>query len=469
MSSDRPPLITVLERESGSHPAIRLSRSSSGLHKSIGSPASSPGWMISEGQIHEWRWTGLAEHGGWLYITFPRIKKNRQQELNTLDSIFSGPPSRVIRNLRTLLHYLLMLQADEGPEAGAFYIDSVFIDESMRFYFLHPVLGEILNRESAPEYLPPGIKGTDELIYRSLRRLHRVLIANSAKQEEATSLQKKPPAVHPHEYLPSLQRNIADTLYTVLVLERVPTLESFFSMIDGWAEESPFEEIGSSEKEKRVREARSVTRKAHRRLGLVSFRKKHGTTVLVTIAILIGAVFIATPFIRTALEPDKTEGLSRMEVIRLFYDSQNRLDHETMQECVTGNAGKIYLNQVTTLFVISRVREGVEQESFFNNAPDWIEAGRPPLPDGHFVFGLTDLVISPVEETDRFRVEYIRWTTLSSELPEEGVDEEPGAIAPSEQVEAEQVIEEVHLTETKHGWKIDSIEPVKSVPVTKDR
>lgn len=469
MSSDHPPLITVLERENGKHPAIRLARSSSGLHKSIGSPASSPGWMISEGQIHEWRWTGLAEQGGWLYITFPKMKENRQQGFHRLESIFSGPPSRVIRNMRTLLHYLLKLQVDEGPEAGAFYLDSIFIDESMHFYFLHPNLGEILHRESEPEYLPPGIRGTDELMYRSLRRLHRALAADRNKQGEAVPLQEKPPAVHPHEYMPSLQRKIADTLYTALVLERVPPLDSFLPMIDDWAEESPFGEIGFSEKEERVREARSVTRSVRRRLGLISFRKKHGTAVLIGIAVLIGTVFIAAPFIRTALEPDITEGLSREEVIGLFYDSQNKLDHETMQECVTGNAGKAYLNQVTTLFVISRVREGVEQENFFNNAPDWVEAGRPPLPEGHFVFGLTNLEISPMEEGDRFRVKYIRWTSLPSELPEGTVNDGQGEIASSGQVVAEQVIEEVHLKETNHGWKIDSIEPVKSTPVTEDQ
>lgn len=218
-----------------------------------------------------------------------------------------------------------------------------------------------------------------------------------------------------------------------------------------------FEDLNPRSKSERLESAQKLTRKIEQRRSRIFFKKKYGPKILLAVAAAATLLFFASPFIRKAFERDITEGLPPEEVISLFYESQNDLDHEVMQECTEKGAGKAQMNQVTNLFVITRIREGVERKAVFTPAPVWIEAGKPPVGQDAFVFGITDLQIRSLDRTENravFLAEYTRWTTLPQESAEEPSASEAAQISSTGQVKAYSIADHLELEKTRKGWKI---------------
>ncbi|MDR1318517.1 MAG: hypothetical protein LBJ90_02755, partial [Treponema sp.] len=55
-----------------------------------------------------------------------------------------------------------------------------------------------------------------------------------------------------------------------------------------------------------------------------------------------------------------TAGMTPLEVIQNYYGAFEKLDHEMMQACVTGGAGKNDISRISNFFVISRIRQAYE-------------------------------------------------------------------------------------------------------------
>lgn len=468
--SGRPLLITELERSGKLYPAVRLAPSGSGLHKTVGSPHTMPGRILGDsGKVRNWSWNGVLEHQGWLYLTFPSERDVAGGTLRPFDSIFSTSPSHVFRTLKSFLQQISELSIEEDFEAGGYIVTSTFIDDLQRYYLLHPALGEILDRETLNEYLPAGLSGPREMVYRILRRIYFCLAHASNLPAGRTktvtdTLTERPRIVHPRQSMPELRADIADTLFSTLIMEQVPSLDEFREKISEWAAAAPFEDLNGRERSERLKRAENLGRRAGRTIAVREFRRRYGTAVVLSAIGLVILGFFIAPFIQRALEPDITEGMEPAEVVRLFYESQNSLDHEAMQDCVIKNAGKSHLNQVTTLFVISRVRQGMEMKNFFLSAPEWVDAGKPPLSDERFVFGVTDLQIRELLSEQIFEVEYIRWTTLPPEAADDLSDEEKSQVPSLEQVQAIRIREKIRIRETGRGWKIESIEEIGRSP-----
>jgi len=469
-ASGRPPLITELERSGELYPAVRLAPSGSGLHKTVGSPHAMPGKILDgNGKVRDWSWNGVLEHREWLYLTFPAERENAGVTLRPFESIFSAAPPHVFQTLNSFLQQISGLNAAGDFEAGGYVITSSFIDDRQRFYFLHPLLGEILDRETVKEYLPAGLSGPRDLVYRTLRRIYFCLTHayhSPAGQRKSLSeeIGGRPGFIHPRQSMPELREDIADTLFSALIKEQVPSLDEFREKIADWAAQPPFEDLNGRERTERLRKAETMGRKARRAIAVRGFRRRYGTAMILSAIGLVALGFFIAPFIQRALQPDITEGMQPAEVVRLFYESQNSLDHEAMQDCVIKDAGRSHLNQVTTLFVISRVRQGIEMKNVFFSAPEWVAAGKPPLSEDRFVFGVTDLSIRELLSGQSFEAEYTRWTTLPPEAADSLSDEEKSRITSLKKVQAVRIRENIQMRETGRGWKIASIEELDRSP-----
>jgi len=111
--------------------------------------------------------------------------------------------------------------------------------------------------------------------------------------------------------------------------------------------------------------------------------------------------------------------------------------------------------------VISRIRQGVERKEVFTGAPEWIEAGKPPVQGNNYIFGATDLQITPVDlQQDRavFEADYIQWTTLPPEAENLTNEEDQLQVASTGQVEAFSMKVRLELMNTRKGWKIISFQ-----------
>jgi len=488
-----PPLVTPLISGEHNYTGIRIAPAHSGLHKTIRNPQSLSGWYVSENNISPWQWNSTMEHRDWLYLTF----SNTSQDLHPLSDIFHMKFEGTLRMLERYLRALNKLANREELDANALYLSASFYDESGNFYFLHPQIVQLTQQNyeqliGTPEKKGTGaIGGQQEILPVLAHHLQLQLLRSSnqtynqtgSRSDRDRNIQSSETPLHLHSQLPQLNQQIADFLFKKVnnrlffsrsasrargvrasssqAADSSPFADKILEFADEvslWLDSMIFENIHLEQAQERRKNAAAAEQAIRKREKRRNFKKNHGSTVFITAAALIVIAFFASPFVKNAFEPDITEGLTPVEVIGLFYQSQNSLDHEAMNECTTSSAGKAYINQVTTLFVISRVRQGIEMKDVFTPASEWVAAGKPVLQNNSFVFGITDLNIRASSENRQFEVSFIKWSTLPPKAEELTAEEEMAEVAPTDEVQAFRVKETVHMIETSKGWKIDRIE-----------
>jgi hypothetical protein len=136
------------------------------------------------------------------------------------------------------------------------------------------------------------------------------------------------------------------------------------------------------------------------------------------LAAVIGALLITLSMAKSKASLPTTAGMSPEQVIESYYNSFGELDHQLMEACVTGKAGKGDIAMVINLFVVNRVRLAYESNAppHVISAAVWLENGGGEVPSN--VFGVTDLqltmnneqlTMSGGTEGVRYRVDYTFW------------------------------------------------------------
>jgi hypothetical protein len=224
---------------------------------------------------------------------------------------------------------------------------------------------------------------------------------------------------------------------------RPPTPERWAALLEQWEASGLFRPLPEAEAralEARARREQELAARAYRRRV---FWQRHWRTVLIVAAIAAAVGLFSGTVLRNLLKPRSTRGLPPLEVVETFYRSVNTLDHQRMQDCVTGRAGKPLIEQVINVYVISRVNLGYEGRSLIRSAEEWDRAGRPAVHPPESVFGITDLDIRPLEggPGPSFRASYRLWTP----------DPDQGAVS-------REVQERVFLRQQRGTWVIFRIE-----------
>ncbi len=168
--------------------------------------------------------------------------------------------------------------------------------------------------------------------------------------------------------------------------------------------------------------------------------------------VLFAGIVLSAP-LRKILSPPVTKGFPAIQVVRLYYESINKLDTETMSTCVKGGAGKDDIKEATGIFVISRVRTGYEGKSGFILARDWLQKGSPPLKPGETIYGITGLSVIRLSDST-FQADYTKWTT---EIPSNSA----GKVVSGKPVRTH-ITDLLHLVRKRGTWFIDSIRRSKT-------
>jgi hypothetical protein len=190
-----------------------------------------------------------------------------------------------------------------------------------------------------------------------------------------------------------------------------PTLERWAALLRDWEAGGLFRKLPEAEARALAARARREQELASRAYRRGVFWQRHWKTVLIVAAIAAAVGIFSGTVLRNLLAPRSTVGLSPREVVESFYRSANSLDHERMQDCVAGRAGKQLIDQVIHVYVVSRVNLGYEGRSLIRSAEEWDRAGRPAVTPPDSVFGVTDLAIQPLpgEAEPAFQVDYRLW------------------------------------------------------------
>lgn len=121
------------------------------------------------------------------------------------------------------------------------------------------------------------------------------------------------------------------------------------------------------------------------------------------------AALVIRGIIQRQAELPTTRGMTPLEVVQAYYGAFGNLDHTLMQACVTGKAGKGDIDMVVNLYVITKVRQAYEMQSY-TSAQEWADAGSRST--GKTVFGVTNLLVKTLSENQReanLEAEYILW------------------------------------------------------------
>ena len=109
--------------------------------------------------------------------------------------------------------------------------------------------------------------------------------------------------------------------------------------------------------------------------------------------------------------PPATAGMSPQEVIQDFFAAQNALDIERMNESLARNVKNPFEQQVTTLFVNSRVRQAYEQFDAHITPDELMKSKEGTLPDTAILYGVDELTITQ-ESEETYLAEYLLYTPV---------------------------------------------------------
>jgi hypothetical protein len=190
-----------------------------------------------------------------------------------------------------------------------------------------------------------------------------------------------------------------------------PTVERWAELLEEWEAGGLYRQLPAEEAQALEAKARREAELAARAYRRGVFWQRHWKTVLIVAAVAAAVGIFSGTVLRNLLAPRSTRGFSPRQVVETFYRSVNSLDHDRMQDCVAGRAGKQLIDQVINVFVMSRVQLGYEGRSLMRSAEEWDRAGRPAVTPPEAVYGITDLDIQPLEGAAEpaFRVGYQLW------------------------------------------------------------
>ena len=346
----------------------------------------SPGWLVSGQAVSTWQCEGITEQEGAVYLYGPHVSGI------SLASLLYRPLTEALPFLSRLVDALILLSA-KGIPPFPLQTDGVLFSEQGAVLFLPPLLlREIrelstfaVTSESYESLNHPDLKGEALSSFSIAVLLYRIssgrfpFTGESAEEmhERSRKLELVPPAF----LVPELASEISRTVMQAMgrAGPGAVSLEQWRARLAEWQSGQLFRSLSAAEKEKLLHDAgtrREGSEKSFRRR--VFWQRNWKTAAVITISAIVAGAVLGS-IIANALKPRLTRGFPPAKVVETFYDSMNSLDHMAMAACVVGGAGRAEIDQVTTLYVTSRVTQGYEGKSNIISAAEWDGTGRPKL------------------------------------------------------------------------------------------
>ena len=433
------------------------------------------GLILTERSIEEWEIVGFSEVDGTLYLYGTPFDSLPEPFTSLLDTPpgFSIPPRWVlfIRRL-DLLGKTSKIPEKLYPE-GMFFLKKggiLLLPEKLmqKILALEPIDRRIAYFNS---FNHPDLTGEENCVFFLATVTYRLItgfspFVGTTEEELHTEMRYFPPLPATLKR-PGLDEELSDFLQLFLIMKEKLSLSEWVQKIEHFSKQPLMHSLTREEMEKKAKETErflSQRKSSHRRR---TFWMKHRThVILASLLTLVGGYFVYD-VLSNALRPPRTVGMPPEQVVNLFYTSMNTLDHQAMEDCVKGKAGKAYINEVTQLYVVSRMRMSVEFKSGMLDAESWYRKGRPPLQEGVTLYGIAELKIDQEvgqdpskinsrkekePEVRQFLVQFHRWVP---DPPSEG----------NLRFRGYQIEERVILQKEGEGWVIVEILPLQATPL----
>jgi hypothetical protein len=430
----------------------------------------STGWIVGDAnEVREWRYEGVVERDGEVLLVGPHVRGA------SLSDVLAMPTAASLPLIARLVHALLLL-SERGAGWFPLQSDSVLFTDQGTILFLPPGIDRELrdlrpfeaNRETYECLNHPDLKGPSRAAFSVAACLYRITTGRfpfwgtdaADLHEQVRNREIQPPA----GLAPGLEQEVSDTIMAGLGrgTRGTVTLAEMEDRLGRWRNRDLVHPLSEE-----LKRSTLVATDAHEASAERNFRRRRFwrknwriAAIIAAVAVLLGA--LGGTVLKNILAPRVTHGYPPRGVVEAFYTSMNTLDHMTMQACVVGRAGGGEIDEVTTLYVTSRVTQGYEGRSTIISAAEWDKAGRKPLVSPTRLYGVTGLAVTEEEGQPNpvFLVKYDKWNPAPAPDASPGVDTIP-------QSEGHAVTDRVWM-KTDHGdwviYRIDRIGRIELPP-----
>ncbi len=487
-------MLVRLRDDERSYLALDLGLSATGFARTrLVQVARTPAWVIRGEEVEEWRPLGFTEHQGAFCLYGPDIQAVTLHEVlhSRSGEQALGYLNRLARALTTATHngFTFPRIATFGVwflnDGGVLLLPRQLVDTICESLPRERTL-EMVDRFNHPDYA--GEKALDfalaALTYTAT--VGRYPYGGMTLEELRERMRDRPPT-EPLVVRPELKPRLAEALTSSLSPERAAGagIERWPHLLEDLRSAGLYVSGIDEEHERLLREAERREKRFERSYHRAGYLRRNGFRLVVSALVIALVGGVAGNIIYQQLQPRSISGYAPEEVVRVFYESINTLNHETMQEAVVDGAGRQEIDQVMRMYVGSRVRLAMEHREGFLNAQDWRDQGKPEIEPGEMLFGIAELEIEHLdaedeldpEEEQRFIARYERWYVTDTGEPGEpepgeaelgtGNGEEQLAPAPGRPPEIEGYRHEdrLYLRRDREDWVIYRIENLVTEPI----
>jgi hypothetical protein len=380
----------------------------------------SHGIIVFEGELHTWHIHGFTQHEEQLYLYGDYV------EGHTLSEVLQYSADGFLPYLSRLTRALSTLKTSEQP-TPVLHARSIVFLENGGVLFLPPELVSAISGFQSPEdrrefyevYHHPDLDAERNLSYAvavlAFQSLTGQVPFEDTEEEQLTERMRSGLVANPRYIVAEIMEDVGKTLRSCLADPegKLPTLDGWTDIFQSWIQHGTHREITEEERGRLFEEAQAQQRgmeRTYRRREHIrrNWRRYVGITLL---AVFVGT--IPATILYRSFEPRETAGYASAEVVEAFYYGMNELDHEMMADATVDGAGSTEIREVTTMFVVSRMRTAVEMRSSLIDARNWHAEGKPAIQEGRQVYGVADLRLealrAPAEGERAFRVTYEKW------------------------------------------------------------
>ncbi len=442
-----------------------------------------PGWIVQEDSIEEWRIDGFMEQEGEIFLYGPSFKgktlfevlENSDESLHDETSEISNPKTfspkdSILNKIKLLLNAILKLR-EKNLEIPRIYSDGVLFSDNGSILFLPFNLIKNINatrpiafKVETYDYINnPSLDGEEAICFTIGVCLYRALTSlfpyEGKTEEEVHDKIRNLKILPPHLRTPGLKKDVSKYVLKLINIENEQSkisLTECYSTINSWDSKTIVEKISEEQKNRIGEEAKRTQEKNYKTFKRKLFWQRNRKTIAIATVIVIIVGTISGSILKNVLAPRKTRGFKPYKVAETFYESMNNLDTQMIQDCVIDKAGKQEVNEVTYLYVISRVSKGYEGKSYLIPAPKWDKMGRPKLNPPDTVYGVLNLNIKEVsgEPNPVFIATYEKWFPISTE--EEDFKNPQPTSKPN--YAGKKITDKLFLKKDKKDWVIYKIE-----------
>ncbi|MDA3940040.1 MAG: hypothetical protein PF693_12170 [Spirochaetia bacterium] len=411
---------------------------------------SEPAILINNGNSEKWECTESIEHEGKLIFPGPFYNGKTLAETSLQIDI--------LLNLAISFQEIIK----SNLPLTEFYTPGIFItkDNSVLFFppnLINYITSQLSENESINYLQPynhPNAKGETNFSFILGVLAYNLLTENLPfSGSTITEIREKMRSSKPVEIqllIPGIKDSIANLINQSLILKN-SKIDIWIKQLLLWKENTAVVNISNTKKSQLQKSAVKKLDNRKKQFKRNQFFAHNWKAMATIVAVFIVLISFSIGPIQNAMEPPITEGMTAKEVVETYYTGIIDMDVELMEDCIEKNAGKKDINEVTQLFVISRVRTGYEGKSGLISAQDWNDGIINNLEPGEQVYGIADLKLTIINEST-YQAEYIRWYP---DIPDDADSDE---ILPPRKI---YIYDILTLEKVKDVWVIVNLERKK--------